>query len=159
MALSLVTEEQSQGALEQMVSDSCWGSSSSPASRGQELEDGLGMRASTALSSFKRRDKTQSEPLHLPPSALLRGGKRSPRSPQAPVRRLGNSGKTDIFSDSSWWCVPPCLTPFPRTMILRLLRRSSYRKAFSCSLQYAPCRDQNILVGRCVPLGYHRLCF
>lgn len=39
MALSLVTEEQSQVILEQMVTDSFWGSSSSssPASGGQEL--------------------------------------------------------------------------------------------------------------------------
>lgn len=161
MALSLVTEEQSQVALEQMVTDSFWGSfSSSPASRGQELDGlGLGMRARTAWSSFEKRDKTRSEPLPLPPLALLRGGKLSPRSPWASVRRLGSSGKTDMFSDSSWWCFPPCLTPFPRTVILRLLRRSSCCKAFSCSLQYAPCRNQNISAGRCVPLGYHGLHF
>lgn len=155
VTLSLVTREQ-------MVRDSFRGSShSSPASRGQELDGlGLGMRARTAWSSFEKRDKTLSEPLHLPPSsALLSGRKLSPRSPRASVRRLGSSGKTDVFSDSSWWCFPPCLAPLPRTVILRLLRRSSYCKAFSCSLQYAPCRNQNISPGRCVPLGDHGLHF
>lgn len=157
MALNLVTEEQSQVALEQMVSDSVWGSSSSPTSRGQEL-DGLGMRAGTAWSFQEKRQDT----VRATPPASIGPAQRwelSPHRPPASVRRLGSSGKTDISSVSRWWLFPPCLTPFSRTVILRLLRRSSYCKAFSCSLQYAPCKHQNILVGRRVPLGYHGLRF
>lgn len=75
----------------------------------------------------------------------------------------GSSGRTDKFSVSGEWSFPPRLVHFPRTrqtpscpqtVALRLLRPNQFTLKSKPAALYSMHlgRNQNILVGRCVPL-------
>lgn len=100
------------------VSGPAWGSS--PTSREGQGPRGLGVRARTASSLLEKRDKRQSEPPHLPSLRRLEvGGRALWPTGLCEVRKLREKGQ---FQGQGSMVFPRLLTPFPRTVILRLLR-------------------------------------
>lgn len=130
------------------------------------------MCGGTTSSSREKREKKLSRvgwgsrsrsPQHSPTWAGL-GATELTRRAHRPSSS-GSSGRTDKFSVRGEWSFPPRLVHFPRTrtrqtpscpqtVALRLLRRNQFTLKSKPAALYSMHlgRNQNILVGRCVPL-------